>query len=49
MMMCMADTTMGDKSKAAMEVCGDGKNANERSLGGVVKLGSDLILISILS
>merc|ERR550532_2670656 len=39
--MCMADTTMGDKSKAAMEVCGDGdgKNANERSLDLMRKKG----------
>merc|ERR1712117_387707 len=31
-MMCMAGTDMGDKSKAAMETCGDGKKTNERSL-----------------
>merc|ERR1719320_1317789 len=31
-LMCMAGTDMGEKSKAAMETCGDGKNTNERSL-----------------
>ena len=48
MMMCMAGTDMGEKSKAAMETCGDGKNTNERSLGGPFFLGH-FILISILS
>ena len=38
MMMCMADTDMGEKWKAAMETCGDGKKGYERSFGGGFKL-----------
>merc|ERR1719382_554701 len=39
MMMCMADTDMGEKSKAAMETCGDGKKGSERSLDLMRKKG----------
>merc|ERR1719499_962408 len=35
----MADTDMGEKSKAAMETCGDGKKGYERSLDLMRKKG----------